>query len=77
VWGIGQKFSEQLKNHNINKAYDFTKFPESWVKKQMSVVGLRLKKELEGEYVLSIKGKRSPKKAIATTRSFEKNLINF
>jgi DNA polymerase V len=77
VWGIGQKYSEKLKNYNINKAYDFTKLPDSWVKKQMSVIGLRLKKELEGESILSIEEKRSPKKAIATTRSFEKNLTNF
>ena len=43
----------------------------------MSVVGLRLKKELEGKSVLSLEENRSPKKAIATTRSFEKNLTNF
>jgi DNA polymerase V len=77
VWGIGYKHSERLKNHNINKAYDFIKLPDNWVRKQMSVVGLRLKKELEGESVLSLEEKRSPKKAIATTRSFEKNLTCF
>ena len=77
VWGIGYKHSERLKSHNINKAYDFTKLPDSWVKKQMSIVGLRLKKELEGESVLSLEENRSPKKAIATTRSFEKNLTTF
>ena len=43
----------------------------------MSVVGLRLKKELEGESVLSLEENRSPKKAIATTRSFEKNVTDF
>jgi len=77
VWGIGYKHSERLKNYNINKAYEFTKLPDSWVRKQMSIVGLRLKKELEGESVLSLEENRSPKKAIATTRSFEKNLTAF
>ena len=77
VWWIGYKHSERLKNHNINKAYDFIKLPDNWVRKQMSVVGLRLKKELEGESVLSLEENRSPKKAIATTRSFEKNLTCF
>ena len=43
----------------------------------MSVVGLRLKKELEGKSVLSLEENRSPKKAIATTRSFEKNITRF
>ena len=77
VWGIGFKHSLRLKNYNINKAYEFTKLPDSWVRKQMSIVGLRLKKELEGESVLSLEENRSPKKTIATTRSFEKNLTNF
>ena len=77
VWGIGYKHAARLKNYNINKAYDFIKLPDDWVRKQMSVVGLRLKKELEGESVLSLEENRSPKKAIVTTRSFEKNLTSF
>jgi DNA polymerase V len=77
VWGIGFKHAARLKNHSIIKAYDFTKLPDNWVRKQMSVVGLRLKKELEGKSVLSLEESRSPKKAIATTRSFEKNLTSF
>jgi len=77
VWGIGFKHATRLKNYNINKAYDFIKLPDKWVRKQMSVVGLRLKKELEGKSVLSLEEHRSPKKAIATTRSFEKNLTKF
>ena len=77
VWGIGFKHSKRLKSYNINRAYDFVKLPDKWVRNQMSVVGLRLKKELEGQSVLSLEEHRSPKKAIATTRSFEKNLTKF
>ena len=77
VWGIGFKHAERLKKYKINRAYNFTILPDDWVRKQMSVVGLRLKKELEGESVLSLEESRSPKKAIATTRSFEKNLMSF
>ena len=77
VWGIGYKHATRLKSYKINKAYDFIKLPDDWVRKQMSIVGLRLKKELEGESVLSLGESRSPKKAIATTRSFEKNLTCF
>ena len=77
VWGIGFKHAERLKKYKINRAYNFTILPDDWVRKQMSVVGLRLKKELEGESVLSLEENRSPKKAIATTRSFEKNLTSF
>jgi DNA polymerase V len=77
VWGIGYKHAARLKNYKVNKAYDFTKLPDDWVRKQMSIVGLRLKKELEGESVLSLEENRSPKKAISNTRSFEKNITNF
>jgi DNA polymerase V len=77
VWGIGYKHATRLKSYKINKAYDFIKLPDDWVRKQMSIVGLRLKKELEGESILSLEENRSPKKAIATTRSFEKNLTHF
>ena len=44
VWGIGFKHVISLKSYKINKAYDFTILPDDWVRKQMSVVGLRLKK---------------------------------
>ena len=77
VRGIGFKYAARLKSNKINKAYDFTMLTDDWVRKQMSVVGLRLKKELEGESVLSLEESRSPKKAIATTRSFEKNITDF
>jgi DNA polymerase V len=74
VWGIGFKHAARLRSYKVNKAYDFIMLPDNWVRKQMSVVGLRLKKELEGESVLSLEESRPPKKVIATTRSFEKNL---
>ncbi len=71
VWGIGFKHAERLKNIKINTAYTFINLEDNWVRKNMSVVGLRLKKELEGKSVLDLEEVRSPKKAIATTRSFE------
>ena len=43
----------------------------------MSIVGLRLKKELEGKSVLDLQELRSPKKAIATTRSFEGTINDY
>ena len=77
VWGIGYKHAIRLKSYKVDKACDFIILPDDWVRKQMSIVGLRLKKELEGKSVLSLEESRSPKKAIATTRSFEKNITDF
>jgi len=77
VWGIGFKHAERLKNIKINTAYNFINLEDSWVRKNMSVVGLRLKKELEGESVLNLEEVKSPKKAIATTRSFEGTITDY
>ena len=77
VWGIGFRHAKRLRSFKINNAYDFVSLPDDWVRKQMSVVGLRLKKELEGESVLCLEENRSPKKAIATTRSFKGTITDF
>ena len=62
---------KRLRNIKVNTAYNFINLEDGWVRKNMSVVGLRLKKELEGKSILDLEEVRSPKKAIATTRSFE------
>ena len=77
VWGIGFKHGKRLRDIKINTAYDFTNLEDNWIRKNMSVVGVRLKKELEGKSVLYMEEVRSPKKAIATTRSFEGTITNY
>ncbi len=77
VWGIGFRHAERLKNIKVNTAYNFISLEDGWVRKNMSVVGLRLKKELEGKSVLNLEEHRSPKKAIATTRSFEGTITDY
>lgn len=66
-----------MKAKNILTAYDFTEpFYENWIKKEMGVIGLRLRKELLGESVLGIE-EPATKKSIAITRSFPKQLTDF
>lgn len=77
VWGIGYRMRKKMKAKNILTAYDFTEpFHESWIKKEMGVIGLRLRKELLGESVLGIE-EPGNKKSIAITRSFPKQLTEF
>lgn len=76
VWGIGRRHSKRLKFHHINTAYDFVNLSDEWIKKQMSVVGLRLKYELQGKPALALETIH-PKKSIATTRSFDKMYADF
>jgi DNA polymerase V len=69
VWGIGRQHARRLALNEVKTAYDFTQLSDNWVRKQMSVVGLRLKKDLEGSATIPMEMIASPKKAIATTRS--------
>ena len=71
VWGIGRKHAQRLRLKNVFNAYQFTQLSDEWVRKEMAVVGLRLKQELEGRPTLDLEVPKN-KKMIATTRSFEK-----
>ena len=71
VWGIGHGLQKRLKSRHCINAYDFTQLSDEWVRTNMAVVGLRLKKELLGIPTLALEEPIQQKKAIATTRSFE------
>lgn len=72
VWGIGRKHAKRLNSSGIINAYQFTQLSDEWVRKNMSVVGLRLKHDLQGVPTIELEHIKT-KKNIATTRSFEKN----
>jgi len=76
VWGIGKRISEKLKAKKIPNAYESTNLPSEWVRKEFSVVGLRLQRELKGIPTLELEEVKT-KKAIATTRSFKENISDY
>jgi len=73
VWGIGRQHSKRLQLKRVYTAWDFTQLNDAWVRKELSVVGLRLKRELEGQQSLFLEQPQN-KKSIATTRSFKTNI---
>jgi DNA polymerase V len=78
VWGIGYRMNKKMKAKNIVTALDFTAPQhEAWIKKEMGVVGMRLKYELEGKSVLDLEPIVDQKKSIAATRSFPKQIADF
>lgn len=76
VWGIGRQHARRLHALGIKTALDFVRMESSWVRKNMSVVGLRLQKDLQGIPTLDLEVAQ-PKKNIATTRSFELHYSDF
>ena len=76
VWGIGRRYAKLLRSIGVKNALEFINLPDQWVKKNMNVLGLRLKKDLSGLSFIKLEEIRSQKKSIATTRSFESILTN-
>lgn len=70
VWGIGRQFSKKLQLIGVINAYQFTQLNDSYVRKYFTIVGLRLKRDLEGKPTIDFDDIK-PKQNIAVTRSFE------
>lgn len=76
VWGIGRQFTKRLQRINVTRANEFIDLPNEYVRKEFSIVGLRLKRELEGLPTLELEEVKN-KKAIATTRSQKKDVLDY
>tara|TARA_R110000868_G_scaffold65642_1_gene196099 strand:+ start:1560 stop:2834 length:1275 start_codon:yes stop_codon:yes gene_type:complete len=78
VWGIGHRTTKKARLRKINTALDFIQPQhEAWIKKELGVIGMRLKYELEGKQVLDLDPIPDQKKSISTTRSFPKQISDF
>ena len=70
VWGIGRQQTEFLRENGITTALQLKNAPDHWVKKNLSVVGLRIVSELRGISCLPLDTVPAPKKGIISSRSF-------
>lgn len=71
VWGIGRRQTVKLKAAGMRTAYDFTQADREWVRKNMTIVGVKLQDELNGIPCMEMNPVEK-KQSITTTRSFEK-----
>lgn len=70
LWGIGVQYKTRLETFGIKTAYELTQQSDSFIKKHFTVVGLRLKKELEGTPCFTFENEPPSKQNISTSRSF-------
>ena len=70
LWGIGSNTAKKLKSVGIHTALQFRQCDSSWVKRNLSVNGVRLQKELFGEVCYPVETKIERRKSICTARSF-------
>ncbi|MDX1546316.1 MAG: Y-family DNA polymerase [Rhodothermales bacterium] len=70
VWGIGPRRTRLLNAHGIHTALDLREARDAWVKKALTITGLRTVYELRGISCLPLDEVQPPKKAITCSRSF-------
>ncbi len=74
IWGIGPAYAGKLKSRGIYSALDFARADEKWVKKNMTIAGLRTQSELRGHPCIAMDDIPPPKKAIVSSRSFGRSV---
>jgi len=70
VWGIGYQYSQFLNQNGIYTALQLKNAPDKWIKKHLTVVGLRTVDELRGISCIPLEQVAPPKKGIISSRSF-------
>ena len=76
VWGVGRRLSKKLINHGIHNAKLLKNCSDLWIRKMMSVNGLKTITELRGISCIPLEEYSMTRKSCCTTRSFGKLLTN-
>jgi len=72
VWGIGSQYTKLLNIKGILTAKDLKYASPKWIQKHLTIVGLRILKELNGEPCIPLEELPPAKKGIICSRSFGK-----
>jgi len=70
IWGVGYRYDARLNEHGIMNAWDLSKVNQKWIQQQMTIVGLRTVRELNGISCIDMELDIMPKKQIISSRSF-------
>ena len=76
VWGVGRQLSKKLIANGIFNAKLLKNCEDAWVRKMMSINGLKTVSELREISCLNLEETSATRKSCCTTRSFGKPLIN-
>lgn len=72
LWGIGRQYAHKLIKMGINTAGQFRDLPIDWVQTNMTIVGVRMWRELWGQSCIPLHLILDRKKAMVTSRAFGK-----
>ncbi len=70
VWGIGPQSTRKLKSHGIITARELRDADDGWLRRRLTVTGLRTAMELRGVSCIPVERVAADKKSIISSRSF-------
>lgn len=76
LWGIGRKWARKLSDHGIKNVRDLKYTSDSWAKKHLNVVGLRIIHELQGTPCLDLEEVVQKRKHSICTQSFGRTVVD-
>ncbi|MBP9758128.1 Y-family DNA polymerase [Candidatus Dojkabacteria bacterium] len=76
IWGIGRKLTPKLQARKICTAYDYKYQDPRMLKKIINILGEQMYLELNGVSCIKLHSLSEPRKNIASTRSFGRNIRN-
>lgn len=74
IWGIGRRHADRLRRRGVATAWDFTRQPAEWVRREMAVTGLRTWQELRGEPCFGLETVPPRKQQICVSRTFARDI---
>lgn len=77
IWGIGRKHAIRVEKTGAKNALDFANLSVAWVRKELTVVGERLWRELNNLPCLEMVSLPDAKKGIGTAKSFGQKLTDY
>lgn len=70
VWGIGPAYAARLHRHGVTDALQLSRLPAAWVRRHMTVEGLRTVLELRGQPCLPFGATPPARRSVTRSRSF-------
>lgn len=70
IWGVGRRYAKMLIANQIKTAKDLKYADDAWVRKKMSIIGLKMVHELRGIPCFAIDETVEPNKSFVVSRSF-------
>lgn len=72
LWGIGRRYEKILNDNKIFTALDLMNTNDSWIKKHLTIQGLKIVYELRGISCIPLEQISPPKEGMCVSRSFGK-----